>query len=57
MALIASLRDEVDLMERYLKLRLRHRDWHGVMDAAADIRELEARISCLTSFSMGDTMT
>lgn len=53
---LATLRTEVDLMERYLQLRLRLRDWHGVMDAAADIRELEAMISCLTAFSMGDTM-
>jgi len=28
-------------MIKYLKLKLEEEDWHGVMDAAADLRELE----------------
>lgn len=27
----------------HLKELVRQRDWHGVMDAAADIREIEAK--------------
>lgn len=31
----------IALMVEYLRLRLEMGDWHGVMDAAADLRELE----------------
>ncbi len=31
----------IDLMVEYLRMRLELGDWHGVMDAAADLRELE----------------
>lgn len=34
-------------MKDYLKLRLELDDWHGVMDAAADLREIEAQIRLL----------
>ena len=39
---LQQLRDALRLMEAYLHLRLQMRDWHGVMDAAADIREIQA---------------
>lgn len=42
-----QLADAIKTMEGYLRLRLRLRDWHGVMDAAADIRELEAQLKVL----------
>jgi hypothetical protein len=32
----------VAIIERDLMGKLARRDWHGVMDCAADIRELEA---------------
>jgi hypothetical protein len=38
------IREQIAVMERYIALRLAMRDWHGVMDAAADIRELEAKL-------------
>lgn len=31
---------DIALMEAYLDQKRRLEDWHGVMDAAADIREL-----------------
>ena len=31
-------------MVRYLRLRLRMEDWHGVRDAAADLEQIDARI-------------
>ena len=37
-------------MKDYLQLRFRMADWHGVMDAAADIREMEAQIRLLEEF-------
>jgi len=42
---IKALEDQLRLMEEYLDLRRSLRDWHGVMDAAADIREIEAKLS------------
>jgi len=30
------------LLVRYLRCKVEEHDWHGVMDAAADLRELEA---------------
>ena len=42
-----QVEEAIQIMEGYLKLRLRLRDWHGVMDAAADLRELEVRLQML----------
>ena len=41
-------------MEEYLDLRRQMRDWHGVMDAAADIREIEAKISVLEALEANE---
>lgn len=30
------------LLVKYLRLKVEEHDWHGVMDASADLRELEA---------------
>lgn len=35
------LEHRIALMISYLHLRMDMSDWHGVMDAAADLRELE----------------
>jgi len=32
-----------ELMVQYLLLKVRQQDWHGVADAAMDIREMEAK--------------
>lgn len=34
---------DMEVMTAYLMLKVRQRDWHGVADAAMDIREMEAR--------------
>lgn len=44
---IADLKRAVAQMKDYLQLRFTMDDMHGVMDAAADIRELEAKIKVL----------
>ena len=44
---IKSLELELSLMEKYLDLKRTQRDWHGVADAAMDIRELEAQLRIL----------
>ena len=33
---------EIEVMIAYLQLKIRQRDWHGVADAANDIRVMEA---------------
>ncbi len=34
---------ETEVMIAYLMLKVKQHDWHGVADAAMDIREMEAR--------------
>jgi hypothetical protein len=41
------LKDKLAMMEKYLKLKTKERDWHGVADAAMDIREIEAQLKIL----------
>jgi hypothetical protein len=38
-----SLDNRLKLYEAYLLMKVQERDWHGVADAAMDIRELEAQ--------------
>lgn len=40
---VAALDEQIAIMERYLTMKRTVRDWHGVADAAMDIRELEAK--------------
>ena len=35
----------------YIKLKLKDEDWHGVADAAMDLRELEAKHNSIKLFS------
>ena len=41
------MRAEVATLRTYLTQRMARDDWHGVMDAAADIREIEAGLQIL----------
>lgn len=36
-----TLDEKIKVLEKYLQLKVEERDWHGVMDVAADLRELE----------------
>jgi len=40
---ISIIDKRIDGMKSYLNLRLSLEDWHGVQDAASDIRELVAQ--------------
>jgi hypothetical protein len=42
-----TLKRQLETMKSYLKLRLEVEDWHGVQDAASDIRELESQMLLL----------
>jgi hypothetical protein len=45
---LASLFDQKQRMVDYLKLKLSQEDWHGVADAAMDIREIISEIKALS---------
>lgn len=45
---IAKLKEQRTVMFDYMMLRVELQDMHGVSDAAADIREIDAKISVLT---------
>jgi len=40
-----TLKERKRVMVEYLKLKLHEEDWHGVCDAANDLRELEVLLS------------
>lgn len=40
-----ELREAKALHVEYLKCKLRNEDWHGVEDAASDIRDMEAAMT------------
>lgn len=42
-----TLRGQRTTMLDYLDMMVRRQDWHGVMDAAADLREIDAKIAVL----------
>ena len=42
-----QLKQDLQLMKEYLLMCVRKEDWHGVMDASADIREIVAKLSVL----------
>lgn len=44
-----SLLKEKEGMIEYLLLKVNKQDWHGVADAAMDIREIEAKLSAFST--------
>lgn len=42
-----QLQKDLHIMKDYLLMCTRKEDWHGVMDASADIREIVAKLSVL----------
>lgn len=44
---IAALQGEFNIMEDYLLVKFRERDWHGVQDAASDLRDIESELKGL----------
>ena len=41
---LAKLRASREVMISYMIDKMQGQDWHGVMDAAADLREIDAKI-------------
>ena len=44
---INKLKDQYELMNEYLLLKLEEKDYHGVEDAASDIRDIVSAITAL----------
>jgi len=42
--MIKVLEDRYDKMANYCQVKMDEQDWHGVMDAAVDIREILAEL-------------
>jgi hypothetical protein len=43
---------DIEVMIAYMQLKIRQRDWHGVSDAANDIREMEAHLSSMPTLTV-----
>lgn len=41
---INGLEERKEMMVKYMKLKMQEEDWHGVADAAMDIRDIEAEL-------------
>jgi len=50
MTSIDILQDFKTRMIDYLKLKVEQSDWHGVADAAMDIREIDAKIALIQEY-------
>ena len=44
-----TLQEQKALLVRYLLMKVGAEDWHGVADAAMDIREVEVKLKAATS--------
>lgn len=44
---IAKLEVKRDRLHNYIEMKLEERDYHGVADAAIDLREIEAKVTIL----------
>lgn len=47
MTTVEELEQSKKLMVSYLQLKLSEEDWHGVADAAMDLRDIEAKLLML----------
>ena len=45
---LEQLIERRERMINYLKLKVEESDWHGVADAAMDLREIEAKIEMVS---------
>lgn len=50
-----SLSKQLERMKSYLLLKFEVADWHGVADAAMDIREIEAKLNILKQLQTEST--
>lgn len=44
---VTRIHYQIMVIKGYLKMKVEEQDWHGVADAAMDLRELEAQLQVL----------
>ena len=49
-----DLKEKRQGMKLYLSMKVKMEDWHGVADAAMDLREIDAQIEILKRIDDGD---
>lgn len=52
-----TLLDQIELLKKYLLMKFEQGDWHGVMDAAADLRELQVKRDTMALAARESTKT
>jgi hypothetical protein len=57
MSSLQTLHSFKNRLVEYLKLKVEQEDWHGVSDAANDIREVEAKMAILKEVKEEDQKT
>lgn len=50
-SLVRSLQNRRKLMQEYLQLKVGEEDWHGVADAAMDLRDIDSEILGYTTIT------
>ena len=51
-----QLEQQIGVLVEYIRLKIEQADWHGIADAANDIRVIEAQIKVLESIEKFDKM-
>lgn len=51
---IIQLKQQIDSLVVYMRVKIDQADWHAVADAAMDIRELEAKIKVFQELGVTD---
>lgn len=51
---MAEVEENIEVLLAYLGSRIKQRDWHGVEDAASDIRDNESALTVLAWILEGD---
>jgi hypothetical protein len=51
---IEVLTEKRKVMREYLLVKMNEEDWHGVMDAAADLREIDVYLKCAKLYNYAE---
>lgn len=41
--ILEEVQNQIRIMQSYIEMQMNMEEWHGIMDAAADMRELKAK--------------
>ena len=51
---ISVLKSRREIMRGYLSLKIEESDWHGVADAAMDLRDIESELKAFRAVEKGE---